>query len=119
MNYEKSTFGEARLVINEEVPLAHPVALMSRAQSTVSLVGGTDFYQTTDIDFGAYLIATESLRLNHIEPRQHHCVLCFSDPGRQGQRLFIDFNTKDLQVSARLLLETRTSLLNQICGLRG
>jgi hypothetical protein len=92
---------------------------MPHAQSTVAISGGSDFYHTTDIDFGAYLIATESLPLDHIEPRQHHCVLCFSDPDRRGHCLFIEFNTKDLQVSARLLLETRTSLLNQIRGLRG
>ena len=79
----------------------------------------TGFYQTSDLDFGAYLIATESLQLDHIEPRANHSVLVFSDPERRGHGLFIKFNTSNPLVNGRLLLQTRNSLLNTIRGMRG
>ena len=72
-------------------------------------------YETTDIDFGAYLLATNQLVLDHIEPRANHSVLYFRDPtGHTGHDAWVRYNTVDVQVSARLLLAARCGLLNKL-----
>jgi hypothetical protein len=92
---------------------------MSHTTSGAGSRPPSDSYQTSDLDFGAYLIAAESLQLDHIEPRANHSVLVFSDPERRGHDLFVQFNTSNALVNGRLLLQTRNSLLNTIRGMRG
>jgi hypothetical protein len=75
-------------------------------------------YETVDLDFASFLVATDLLKLARIEPRERFSMFVFTDPERKGRQLFIDWNTRDVQTSARLLLETRATLLNRVRGSR-
>jgi hypothetical protein len=73
-------------------------------------------YRTANLNFATYLHATGRLVLDHVEPHQKYSEFYFRDPGKVGPSLWTEYCTKDLQVSAKLLLETRTALLNEIRG---
>ena len=77
------------------------------------------FYETSDLDFAAYLSATDRLEFDHIEQRHNHGVLLFRDPAREGSSIFREYNLKELAVPARLLLAARRQLLNAIRASRG
>jgi hypothetical protein len=76
------------------------------------------YYETVDLDFASFLVSTAALALVRIDPRERYSMFVFADPERKGRQLFIDWNTKDVQTSARLLLETRATLLNRVRGSR-
>jgi len=77
------------------------------------------FYETSDLDFAAYLSATERLEFDHVEQRRNHGVFLFRDPAKEGSSIFREYNLKELAVPARLLLAARRQLLNAIRASRG
>ena len=78
--------------------------------STVAL------YKTANLNFATYLCATGRLTFDHVEPHDRHSEFFFRDPQEEGPSLWTEYCTKDLQISAKLILETRTVLLNEIRG---
>jgi hypothetical protein len=73
-------------------------------------------YKTANLNFATYLHATRRLAFDHCEPHERYSEFYFRDPEETGPALWTEYCTKDLPVSARLLLETRTALLNEIRG---
>lgn len=73
-------------------------------------------YKTTNLNFAAYLIAAGRLVFAHAMAHARHSEFYFRDPQNIGPQLLAEYLTKDVQVGARLLLEARSTLLNEIRG---
>jgi hypothetical protein len=71
-------------------------------------------FHTANLNLAAYLVASNRLALDHIEPHAKHSEFVFLDPECIGATVAAEFITKDPKCSAKLLLEARASLLNQI-----
>jgi hypothetical protein len=74
----------------------------------------TALFRTANLNLAAYLVASCRLTLDHVEPHTKHSEFYFRDPEGAGAAIAAEFVTKDLKVSAKLLLEARASLLNDI-----
>ena len=88
-----------------------------KAPSTGALVD-VPLYKTANLNFATYLYATSRLAYDHSEVRDRHSEFFFRDPDGKGPLLWMEYCTKDLPVSAKLILETRAVLLNEIKGRR-
>jgi len=71
-------------------------------------------FRTVNLNLAAYLVASARLTLDHVEPHAKHSEFFFRDPEGVGAAIAAEFVTKDLKVSAKLLLEARSSLLNDM-----
>lgn len=71
-------------------------------------------FRTANLNLACYLVASNRLTLDHVEPRVKHSEFFFCDPGGLGPSIAAEFETKDLKVSAKLLLAARASLLNEM-----
>jgi hypothetical protein len=80
--------------------------------------GDLALYRTANLNFATYLYATQRLAYDHTEAHDRHSEFFFRDPEGRGAAMWIEYCTKDLPVSAKLLLETRAVLLNEIRGVR-
>jgi len=89
---------------------------MPRPTASVDTRADGGLYKTANLNFAAYLCASGRLAFDHAEPREHHSEFYFRDPEQIGSALWTEYCTRDLPTSARLLLETRTALLNEIRG---
>ena len=74
----------------------------------------TALFRTANLNLAAYLVASNRLALDHVEPHARHSEFFFRDPEGIGSDIATEFVTRDLKVSAKLLLEARSSLLNDI-----
>jgi hypothetical protein len=74
----------------------------------------TALFRTANLNLAAYLVASGRLTLDHVEPHTKHSEFFFRDPEGTGAAIAAEFVTKDLKVSAKLLLEARSSLLNDM-----
>lgn len=75
----------------------------------------SNLFRTTNLNLAAYLVATNRLSLDHVQARPNsHSEFYFRDPDDQGVAIQQEFFTKDVQVSAKLILEARSSLLNEL-----
>jgi hypothetical protein len=68
-------------------------------------------FRHANLNLAAYLVASGRLALDHVEPRAPHSEFIFRDPDGIGPSIAAEFVTKDLKVSAKLLLEARSQLL--------
>jgi|SRR5579863_560967 len=71
-------------------------------------------FRTANLNLAAYLVASSRLPLDHVEARAKHSEFFFRDDEGVGPSIAAEFVTKDLKVSAKLLLEARASLLNEM-----
>jgi len=71
-------------------------------------------FRTANLNLAAYLVASNRLEFDHVEPHSKHSEFYFQDPNTDGPSIAAEFVTKDLKVSAKLLLEARSSLLNEV-----
>jgi hypothetical protein len=71
-------------------------------------------FRTSNLNLACYLVASRRLTLHHVEGHAKFSEFFFYDPEGCGLSLATEFATRDLKISARLLLETRAALLNEI-----
>ena len=71
-------------------------------------------FRTANLNLAAYLVASRRLALDHVEPHVKHSEFFFHDDEKLGPSIATEFVTKDLKVSAKLLLDARASLLNEM-----
>ena len=71
---------------------------------------GTALFRTANLNLAAYLVASTRLVFHHAEPYAKHSEFFFHDPESLGPVIAAEFVTQDLQISAKLLLEARSSL---------
>jgi hypothetical protein len=71
-------------------------------------------FRTANLNLAAYLVASNRLALDHVEPHAKHSEFFFCDDEGVGPSIAAEFVRKDLKVSAKLLLEARASLLNEM-----
>lgn len=71
-------------------------------------------FRTANLNLASYLVASQRLALDHVEARPRHSEFLFHDPDNLGPAIAMEFQVKDLKVSAKLLLEARASLLSEM-----
>jgi hypothetical protein len=71
-------------------------------------------YRTANLNLASYLVASGRLTLDHVEAHVRHSEFFFRDPEGLGPAIAAEFATKDLKVSAKLLLDSRAALLNEM-----
>jgi hypothetical protein len=71
-------------------------------------------YRTANLNLASYLVASNRLVLDHVEARVRHSEFFFRDPEGVGPAIAAEFATKDLKISAKLLLDSRAFLLNEM-----
>ena len=71
-------------------------------------------FRTANLNLACYLVASNRMTLHHVEARAKFSEFFFLDPENCGSSIATEFVTRDVKVSARLLLETRAALLNEI-----
>jgi hypothetical protein len=81
---------------------------MSRPEKVAAL------FRTTNLNLAAYLIASNRLTLDHVEPGAGHSEFLFLDEEGKAAAIAAEFFTKDLKASVKLLFEARASLLNEM-----
>jgi hypothetical protein len=87
---------------------------MPRPQKAEPTRDTAALFRTANLNLAAYLVASNRLALDHVEPHAKHSEFVFHDPEHIGSAVAAQFITKDLKCSAKLLLEARASLLNEI-----
>jgi hypothetical protein len=70
-------------------------------------------YRTSNLNLAAYLVASHRLVLHHVAPAAV-AEFFFLDPDGLGPAIAEEYATKNLKVSARLLLDARARLLNEM-----
>ena len=88
----------------------------SKAARSRHACSSAHLFSTANLNFAAYLYATGRLVFDHAEPYERHSKFYFHDPEEAGPSIWTEYCTQDLKVSAKLLLESRTALLNEIKG---
>jgi hypothetical protein len=71
-------------------------------------------FRTSNLNLACYLVASNRMTLHHVEGHAKFSEFFFCDPDNCGLAIATEFAKRDLKVSARLLLETRAALLNEI-----
>jgi hypothetical protein len=71
-------------------------------------------FRTGSLNFAAYFLAAERLRLSHLEPTNGvFNDYFFEDPKGEGEVLERMYRKGDLEVGARSLMESRAHLLRE------
>jgi hypothetical protein len=72
-------------------------------------------FRTSSLNFAAYLLAAERLRLSHTETTSNGVFndFYFEDPKGEGAVLERMYHKGDLEVGARSLMESRAQLLRE------
>jgi hypothetical protein len=71
-------------------------------------------FRTANLNLASYLVASNRLALDHVEPNASHSEFFFLDPENRGPAIAVEFVTKDLKVSVKLLFDARARLLNEM-----
>lgn len=71
-------------------------------------------FRTANLSLASYLVASNRMTLDHVEAHAKFSEFFFRDPDNCGQSIANEFATRDLKISARLILESRATLLNEI-----
>lgn len=87
---------------------------MSRSAKREAAPRAVQLFRTANLNLAAYLVASQRLVLDHVEPRPRHSEFLFRDPENLGPTIATEFQVKDLKISAKLLLEARSSLLSEM-----
>jgi hypothetical protein len=80
----------------------------------------TNLYRTQSLQFAAYVVVNDYLRLDHCVVVGRNVVFCFADPDRRGQELMNAWLSSNPAVPQKTLHEVlrmlRTEITNALAG---